>query len=937
MRRNFRISDISFPNVAGVTGDLSSSQIVWPSDGGFLQGDALNLGRFENGRNLGTYYPGLALQFVAYYSDWGGLYLAAEDGAGYLKKFEMDGGSGNGLSCSIMHLVPDPDVPVQIYSHPYQIVLAAFQGDWQDAADLYKPWAEQQRWCRTNGRLSDRNDFSWLQTCAVFYYAKGWALPLTVADIDTDLYQASQDPPLQKYGQPPTWSTRNFAVNDEVLQNGQRWVCVAPNPAPSEPPPMNPNDSSNYWMAWNRLDTTSTPLSKAVEVFRQTLDAPLHTLHSPPPSIGPIGMHWDNWAGRGGEDSPLQEPVAEATQPLGDSDTLTQEIERIHAQGVHLLGYIGGRGWAIDIPTVIADIKGIPTSLRAIMPPCDYPGNGYVGNQDAGKAPPDWNRWLTDGLPFAVNLTWNSGAESPTLDPPDEWNASHCWLAYDEAPQVGDIVPVAYQLVTMCPGSTGWQNRIVLEATRICEYGGNGAYIDQGGFPDALPCINSAHGHPVAGGTWWQEGYRRTIENIRNLAASFWNEPEFVLSTEGCAEQYIDAYNLFLTQYRYEYWLDALGVSDGGKPNAWGGGDAAKPIPLFQYIYHAYTYVYGQAPFLEKSFEQLNICYSIILNEGSIFNEAEQYPHLNNGAFFSTVRPAPGGADVDRKLRLLASYVQLRTYLIDVLNLGEMRRVPKVFDPAIDGKTPDSIIIRSAWSGPNQGKTGRGDLVFIFSNPTDEPLSDQRWRIPPGTYDGEPSGYWTAFTSDPSRGFESGSQLPALPPWDGQQITVTLEASQTLVLQWASAIGSAPGHHFYTSAIRERDRAIAIGYIDEGTVCYAFPNGSDAGTVPLHRLFNPQGGDHFYTTSDAERDEAVAVYGYRDEGESCYVFQALIAGTVPLHRLFNPQGGDHFYTTSDAERNEAVAVYGYRDEGESCYVFQAYIYGLSPLYRLFFR
>ncbi len=140
--------------------------------------------------------------------------------------------------------------------------------------------------------------------------------------------------------------------------------------------------------------------------------------------------------------------------------------------------------------------------------------------------------------------------------------------------------------------------------------------------------------------------------------------------------------------------------------------------------------------------------------------------------------------------------------------------------------------------------------------------------------------------------------------------------------------------HFYTIALAERDNAIeSYSYRNEGVACYVSAQAT-AGTVALHRLFNPTSGDHFYTTSDSERDNAIANSGYQSEGEACYVYAGPTAGAVALHRLFRPTG-DHFLTISDAERDNAIANYGYQSEGEACFVYSASPANVGPLYRLF--
>jgi hypothetical protein len=735
----FAVGDVEFPKVAGVTGD-SDNHLVWPYDAGFLQSPVLGLGNVytnsDNRANPGiNTFPGLAMQFLAFYSTMGGFYLSAQDGDGYLKKFLVNGGdpsSGLSLSCGVRHYQPDPGTLVYNYVHPYSVALAGFQGDWQDAADIYRAWARKQKWCRF-GRLSERNDCMWIKNCAMFYYAKNWALP--VADQNDKPLIPSNDPVYQTchlpVPRPADWQPGTAYVPwAMVLYNNQVYICRTANPDLSQPP-SKAKTQEEFWWAWG-LPPTLSPLSKAAASLRSMVGA-----------SHPIGMHWSDWCGRSNEDGPLYEPRPEAVDPqqLGTRGpgTLWGEVGAMRQQDFHILGYISGVEWAIGA-----------TAVAEPPPPC-----GWVAPPDAGPSHDGWHGWNAEGSPNAVNV----------LDSTD------CKLARaggDARP--ADYVPVLpYQGVVMCPGTTYWQNRIASEASRICTYGGDGAYIDGGGIAPALPC-SADHGHPIGGGTWWSDGFHTAIAKLRAMATNL-DQADFAISTEGCVELYIDMYNLFLTQYRNEWWR-----GNPSEPVLFPDPNALlpQPIPLFQYVYHPYTYVYNMAVWLTSELGDLRKVYAHVLNEGSILEEGEETQAANNGAYFNPglTSAINGQADPEvnkkKNIALLRSYVQLRGTLLKYLNLGDMLRVPKAIP---------SGVVSSAWEAPD------GDLAFIFSNPSDQNLT-AKWIAPANQYGLPTPGKWVATYN----GKPLAVSLP--PPWHAQDFIINLPSSpndiqsQTLVLEW---------------------------------------------------------------------------------------------------------------------------------------------------------
>jgi hypothetical protein len=113
--------------------------------------------RPENGDS--GHYPGLTFaQFLAYYNDRAGIYVACEDASGAVKLIKPVH-CGTGIRLGFAH-VGDWHTNG---SRPlgYDVVVRTFTGDWYDAADLYRRWTLEQPWARLP--LHKRTDIpAWL-------------------------------------------------------------------------------------------------------------------------------------------------------------------------------------------------------------------------------------------------------------------------------------------------------------------------------------------------------------------------------------------------------------------------------------------------------------------------------------------------------------------------------------------------------------------------------------------------------------------------------------------------------------------------------------------------------------------------------------------------------------------------------------------------------
>ena len=149
----YTIDHIDFPNVV-VPNDLvatgGTGRIFWPAQEGVVIEDLrireespwLKYKPIEYPRmGWGGLYPSsVQMQYMAYYNDVGGLYMAAHDEQCYPKGIEFHKTGENGIKLDF-RLFPG-GVGKGVFTMPYDMVLGVFDGNWYDASAIYRAWRE---------------------------------------------------------------------------------------------------------------------------------------------------------------------------------------------------------------------------------------------------------------------------------------------------------------------------------------------------------------------------------------------------------------------------------------------------------------------------------------------------------------------------------------------------------------------------------------------------------------------------------------------------------------------------------------------------------------------------------------------------------------------------------------------------------------------------
>ncbi|MEM9185120.1 MAG: DUF6259 domain-containing protein [Planctomycetota bacterium] len=171
------IDHIDFPTVV-VPNDLvakgGDARLFWPAMEGAVIEDIrlrerspLKYRPIEHPqRGWRGVYPGACpMQFMAYYGEAAGLYLAAHDDQSHPKGVEFHRHRRGGIHLDF-RLFPGVGYSAE-YQMPFDMVLGGFEGDWYDAADIYRNWRDSSNMPRPP-RLADNPDIpEWFEASPV--------------------------------------------------------------------------------------------------------------------------------------------------------------------------------------------------------------------------------------------------------------------------------------------------------------------------------------------------------------------------------------------------------------------------------------------------------------------------------------------------------------------------------------------------------------------------------------------------------------------------------------------------------------------------------------------------------------------------------------------------------------------------------------------------
>jgi hypothetical protein len=130
-------------------------------------GEQLNPSKDRTGRYSN---PWTNMQFCAYWDDGGGIYIAAEDPCASMKYINAQPSPDkSSLHISFTWPAENIGVPGNDFEHPGAIALELFDGDWFDAAKIYRRWVTREaRWWPAMGKEGRVDTPQWMKENAVW-------------------------------------------------------------------------------------------------------------------------------------------------------------------------------------------------------------------------------------------------------------------------------------------------------------------------------------------------------------------------------------------------------------------------------------------------------------------------------------------------------------------------------------------------------------------------------------------------------------------------------------------------------------------------------------------------------------------------------------------------------------------------------------------------
>ena len=152
--------NVTFPVVEGIrplAKDATDDRVLYAFRSGYTRPSPVATGEALSGQYNITYY----MQFAALLGRGRGLYFGDHDPTAAEKTIGWTpDADAQALSYSVSHPVLDwgATQPVTDYESPGDVVMGPFQGDWYDAARIYRRWAVTAPWC-AKGPMHQRDDY----------------------------------------------------------------------------------------------------------------------------------------------------------------------------------------------------------------------------------------------------------------------------------------------------------------------------------------------------------------------------------------------------------------------------------------------------------------------------------------------------------------------------------------------------------------------------------------------------------------------------------------------------------------------------------------------------------------------------------------------------------------------------------------------------------
>lgn len=195
----------------------------------------------------------------------------------------------------------------------------------------------------------------------------------------------------------------------------------------------------------------------------------------------------------------------------------------------------------------------------------------------------------------------------------------------------------------ICPYTEKWQDIMTDTVVGLVEECGvDGVYLDQIAAMAPSLCMDSSHGHPVGGGTWWREGYEQMLAKMRARV------PGALLTTECEAEPYMADHDAYLS------WTHVLPCQ----------------VPAFSAVYSDKIIQYGRTPVAFcADFPNVESSHEVRASYAQSYLFGEQL-----GFMFMRALLTCG----DRLIPFLDRLVAERENLVEYFHHGEMVDMPKM-------------------------------------------------------------------------------------------------------------------------------------------------------------------------------------------------------------------------------------------------------------------